>query len=369
MIAKEMRSSINSNRNQEKETDTIVVASPYHNEVESFDNPESFPDLKLFITGTEKPLQLHRKILAGTCGWVKDTLKDKDEMRMDWEFDTKKKVDKDALVKALRFCYGEMMTVGTKDGECCAVIAALTRLQVTCLSDVVTTLSDFAVTQSLGNVKTGVGLLKACAGYAECCNMNQVMLNQELANAVLTNDNMCSHYREVVDNCLMQLPQEYLTLTEYGESHSRSSEFSLRTRYIRSNMKNLSREEKKTVISQCDFSVLNSHELKELRMIGILDKDELLEAYEKALEYCEIECEQVKSQVGLMEEERDNAVKETKEMETRIKEIEKEKNERVKQLESEIDEANKRAKDAEIERDEYKRRAERAESTSQEISL
>lgn len=365
-----MSSDINSNRNQEgEEENTIDLASPYHNEIESFDNPESYPDLKLFITGTEKPLQLHRKILAGTCGWIKEALKDKDETRLEWGFDTKKKVDKEALVKALRFCYGEMMSIGTKNGECCAVIAALTRLQVTCLNDVVTTLSNFTVTQSLTDVKTGVELLKTCAGYPECCNMSQTMLNKELARAVLTNENMRLHYREVVDNCLMMLPPEYLMLTEYGELHSRDSEFSLRIRYVRSNVKRLSMEEKQEVISQCDFSVLNSHELRELRVADILSKDDLLEAFEKALEYCEIECEQAKSQVSFMEEERDNAVKKTKEMEARLKQIEKDRDERVKQLESETDEANKRGKNAEAEREEFQKRAESAESRSKAISL
>lgn len=370
MIASEMSSCTNSNRNQEsEEEDTIDVASPYNNEIEHFDNPESFPDLKLMIPGTEKPLELHRKILAGACEWFKETLKDKEEPKIEWGFDTTKKVDKEALVKALRFCYGETLCVGTKNGECCAVIAALTRLQVTCLSDVVTTLSNFALTLSLANVKTGVELLKASAGYTECCNESQVALDEVLARTVLTNDNMCSHFRDVVDNCLMLLPPKYLMLAEYGEPHSRGSEYSLRARYVRSNMKNLNKEEKQAVMCHCDFSVLNSHELRELRMADILSRDELFEAYEKALEYCEIECEETKNQMSSMKEERDKAVQERSEMEARLKQVEKDRDERVKHLESETDEANKRAKQAEAEREEFQKRTEIAESKSQMLSL
>ena len=350
---------MNSNRNQDesrKEEETVDVVSPYNNEIENFDNPESYPDLMFVIQGMTKPLQLHREILAETCGQIKEMLKDKTEQRLEWGFDTSKKADREALMKALRFCYGETQSVGTKNGECIAMIAAMTRLQVTGLNDAVKTLSCFSVTQSRNNVKIGVELLKTCAEYTDCCNMSQVMPNRELASTVLTNENICMHFKYVVDNCLMLLPPDYLALTEFGEPHTRYSEFSLRTRYVRSNVKHLSKEDKQAVMCGCDWSTLNSHELRELRMTGVLEKDELLEAYEKALEYREIECEQAKDQVGPVGEERlGRAEEELRELETRYQQIEKdkdEKDEKIVQLEKEKDEKGEKVMQLEKEKDE-----------------
>ena len=49
------------------------------------------------------------------------------------------------------------------------------------------------------------------------------------------------------------------------------------------------------MVTKCDWSTLNSHELRELRLTDLIDKDELLEAHEKALECCEIEKEREKN--------------------------------------------------------------------------
>ena len=49
-------SSVNTNRNQEQNEGegTIELVPPYHNDVESFDNPDKFPDLEFVVGGMEK---------------------------------------------------------------------------------------------------------------------------------------------------------------------------------------------------------------------------------------------------------------------------------------------------------------------------
>ena len=369
-----MSSAVNSNRHQEQSgtESTVDLVPPYYNEIESFDNAEAYPDMELFVEGTPKPLQLHRKILATASGCFKTMLKGRKDTRLEWSHDTSKEEDRKALVKALRFCYGETQSIGTKNGECCAMIAILTRLQVTCLDDVVATLISFAMDEAKRNIETGVELLKACTRYKECCGSNPLSLDKRLAAIVLTKDNIHEHYKDVVDNCLMVLPPEYLMVAEYGEPHTRWSEFCLRTRYVRFHSKELSKEEKEALVSKCDWSTLNSQELRELRLTDVIDKDELLEAHEKALEYCEIENEQTNEMMrGLQKDMEDKvnelekakeketerameAERETEELRRLVERTEKEKDEKVKQVETERDKCAK-------ETEEWKKRAEKTE--------
>ena len=390
--------STNTNQEQSGCEGTVEVVPPYHNDVESFDNPDKFPDLEFVVGGMEKPLQLHRRILAESSVKIRTMLNERRDLKLEWPFDTTKEVEREALVKALRFCYGETQTVGTKNGECIAMIVALARLQVTFLDDAVTLLSNFAIDEAKRNVEIGVELLKACVGYKEMSDTNQLTLDKKLAAIVLTKDNMQEHFKEVVDECLMVLPPEYLTFAEFGEPHTRLSEFCLRTRYVRSHSKELTKEQRQAMVAKCDFSILNSQELRELRLADIIDKDELLEAHEKALEYREIENEQatemsrkverkMEEKVNQIGKERDEMRKRAEEMRRRAEDAEKDKEEKVKQAEMERDrsakeaeeckkrteeavkereEESKRARTAEAERDDMRRRANSAEKDKAE---
>ena len=269
----------------------MEFGSPYINEVESFNNPESYPDLTFVVPGMDGSLFLHKKILAKASIKIKEMLKDHPGDKLEWMFDTINEIDKQALVKSLRFCYGEILSVGTRNGECIAIIAALSRLQVTCLDEVIPKLKNFALEQARNDLIGGAELLKMCVHYEECCKAETCTLNKELAKIVLTKENMLEHFREVVDDCLMKLPPEYLDEAEYGEPHTWCSEFCLRAKYVRFHSKEMSEEEKHAMVTKCDWSTLNSQELWELRLTDLVDKDELLEAHEKALKCCEIEKE------------------------------------------------------------------------------
>ena len=338
----------------------MEVVPPYANEIESFDNEDTHSDLELVVVGMGKPLKVHKLILTRTSRWLEEALRARKGVQLEWPYDTKEEVDRKVLVKALRFCYGETQSVGTKDGECCAMIAVLTRLQVTCLDDVVRLLINFAVEEAIRNLKTGVELLKACTRYSECCGSSKFSLNNQLSTIVLTKENIQDHYKEVVDGCLMVLPPDYLMIAGFGEPHTRCSEFCLRTKYVRYHTK-LNMEEKQALMMKCDWSTLNSQELRELRLMDTIDKDELLEAYEKALEYSEIENERGKDVARRVE----------KKMEEKMKEVERGKNEETKRAdkaEREIaewkvcTETLKKEKEAKArEAEEHEKRAKKAE--------
>ena len=382
----------NTNREQSECEGTVEVVPPYRNDIESFDNPDEFPELEFVVGGMERPLQLHRRILAHASGTIKRMLNERRGPKLEWPFDTTKEVDKEALVKALRFCYGETQIVGTKNGECVAMIVSFTRLQVTCLDDVMTLLSNFSMEEAKRNLEIGVELLKACAGYKETSGKSQLTLDKKLAATVLTRDNMQGHYKEVVDECLMVLPPEYLMTAEF-EPHTRLSEFCLRTKYVRFHANELTNEQKQAMIAKCDLSTLNSHELRELRLADIVDKDELLEAHEKALEHCEIENEQatemtrkierkMEEKVNEIEQERDEEMKRAEKAEAEREElrrhaemIEKEKDEKVKQAEMERDEKvrlatrerDEKVKAAEIDRDRFAKEAEECKKQVEKV--
>ena len=179
-----MSSVINRNKDQIVCEGIVEVVPPYHNDIESFDNPDEFPDLEFVVAGMERPLQLHRRILAESSGKVKAVSGEGKGQRLEWPYNTTNEVDREALVKVLRFCYGETQTVGTKSGECIAMIVAFTRLQVTGLDDVVTLLSNFAMDEAKRNLEIGAALLKACAGYKETSDTSQLALDKKLAATV-----------------------------------------------------------------------------------------------------------------------------------------------------------------------------------------
>ena len=181
-----------------------------------------------------------------------------------------------------------------------------------------------------------IELLKASTRYVECCGTNQLALDQKLAAIVFTKENLHKRYQQVVDECLMLLEPKFLDKVNFGEPHTRESDFFLRMRYVRFHSKDLSVDEKQTIIMKCNFSQLNSQELMELRHADIVDKDWLLEAHEKALEYCEIEKEQAndtfKEEMKTIEDERDQerkrarkAERERDELREQLERIEKEK--------------------------------------------
>ena len=362
------------NDNEEsKEERRMDLASPFHNEIESFDNSGSYPDMELIVNGFQKPIVLHRKIAANASLWFKKNLNDKWGQRIEWPYDTENEVEREVLMKTLRYCYGETMNVGTKNGECFSLITTMTRLQLTCLDDVVTTMNNFIIEEAKRKIENGVELLRECTRHTVCCGTNELSLNKRLASVVLTKDNMDSHYSEVVDGCLMMLPPDYLMMTNYGQPHTCLSEFCLRAKYVRLHSKEMSVESQHEVVMSCDWSTLNSEEFVELCLTGVADKDELLVAHEKALGSCEIVIEDQNERLKTMEDmeyrlkvaerERDETSERTEKAEMERETMEKSN----KELKKEIEELRNRLDEMEHEKEEEKDKRVRAEREIEEL--
>ena len=280
----------------------FLVESPFKNNTSLFNNKNMFPDMEFVVPGLERPLLLHKGIMAKTSKFVegllkaKETAKSGNANRIEWPFDTTKEVDRDALVKVLRFCYDETITVSAKGGELCAVITAMCRLQVTCLQEMVTKLTQFAVEQSEKDVSVGVEMLKETQHYAECRNPNTVKLDKSLAKVVLTPKNISEHFESVVNNCLMKLPMEYLDMAEYGEAHTQFSEFNVRAQYVKEHGDALSKVDQEMIMKKCDWTLLLSDELKELKKLNVFGQDVMIDLCNQVLANTEKEIER-RSQV------------------------------------------------------------------------
>ena len=123
----------------------IKVESPYQDNTLLFDNPES-SDMEFMVQGMEKPLKLHIKIMSTASNFVKGMMtQEGNENNRGWVYDMSRDVDKKAMVKVMRFCYGEDMEIGVDNGECCAIIAALYRLEVTCTEEIVKRIGYFGL--------------------------------------------------------------------------------------------------------------------------------------------------------------------------------------------------------------------------------
>ena len=292
---------------EENETQ-ILVESPFKNNRELFNNNDMFPDMAFVVPGLERPLLLHKGIMAKTSKFVQGLLKAKesaksgDANRIEWPFDTTNKVDRDALVKVLRFCYDETMTVNAKGGELCAVIAALCRLQMTSLQEMVAKLTQFAVEQSEKDVSVGVEMLKETQLYAECRNPNTVELDKALAKVVLTPKNISEHFENVVNNCLMMLPMEYLDMAEYGEAHTQFSEFSVRAQYVKEHGSALSKADQEMIMKKCDWTILLSGELKELKKLNVVGQDVMIDLCNQVLSNTEKERDEFKERAERAEQ-------------------------------------------------------------------
>ena len=197
-----------------------------------------------------------------------------------WEHDTSRGVDKESLVKTLHFCSGETITVGVKNGECCAIIAALFRLDVSDARESIAELCDFAVEQARRNVVWGAVLLKASSRYPECCN-EQCTLDERLAKVVLTKERIHDEYSVVVDGCLMTLDSRYLDMAEYGKPRTQWGEFSIRTRYVRYHAE-MDQKERDSLVT-FNLGVFINEELEAMDEQGILNREIIASMYSAIL--------------------------------------------------------------------------------------
>lgn len=190
-----------SNQEQARIRSTADVLSAFDG---GCDHSITTPDIEFVVQGLQKPLQLHSCILCPMSALVSGVLKCQKTGRFEWPFDTSTTRDRDAVVKVLRFFYGETLCVQPQ--EVCAVVAALWRFQFVEADDVCKQLIEFATKVATQNLDVGMEMLRTCVEYQECCDSRCSELDRALACVVLSKFNMEKHFDKVVKGLLLDLP-------------------------------------------------------------------------------------------------------------------------------------------------------------------
>lgn len=259
-----------------------VIASPFAAAAEPFDDQraESTADVSVVVPGLARPLRLHSAVLRAASATL-DTLlgggvsvwadHDRAAHRVVWRPCALRGVAPAVLVAWLRFCYGASVRV--RVAGVAAALAASLRLGVRA-PRAQRALETFAVRAAQDDPAAGALLLQACVALDECHSRCGSRVDLALARCVLTRENLLRHYEAVVDRCLMALPPAYLDLAQYGDAHTELAEFAVRLRYVRYHAATLSPAERRTIMSQCDWSELDVAEITLLRQLQDLDDNE-----------------------------------------------------------------------------------------------
>lgn len=290
-------------------TSFIEIDSPYGDNTELFNEPNSFPDLELIVQGLDAPLHLHKCIMMRGSKLFQGLLNAKklancsSSNEVEWMFSTEKEVERVVLVKLLRFCYGETMRVKAESDECCALIAALKQLRLIRTDGVIAEIIHFVVDQAEKDVNFGANTLLTAQDYQECCS-DDCQLNTLLAKVMLDGKQISANYDTVVTKCLMALPPHFLDQATYGEPHTKYSEINIRMQYVMCNSERLGTEEKEEIMRPCELTSLNLEELKQFKRLGISPGKDMVKVYESVLERVEKERDEYKRRLEESEKEK-----------------------------------------------------------------
>ena len=198
---------------------------------------------------------------------------DSSSCRVTWTYEKADKIYCRALIKWLRFCYGEDETFSID--ECPAALASLLHLQLNCMSLTVD-IERHMVNTAERDMNIGVKLLVDCAvTYKECFTTEANRVDLSLAKSLFTHENISNYPLLLIDECLLKLPVQFLDVAELGKGSVENSMFHVRVKYVKSHATTLSEEEKCRVLEPCRYTELNSDQLKELSNLGVLSNERL----------------------------------------------------------------------------------------------
>ena len=170
------------------------------NNIKYFDNGESLPDVEFVIPGMNDSLHLHRRVLCMNSATLMSLFSGKanshcalnaKEHTIKWldERTTSNIPYRNALMKWLRFCYGENQTFAPH--ECPAALALLCQLQLSCGEEVKAIIEKNMIEKAQKNLILGATMLVECATtYCECHSDETNRIDLDLARIVLSPKSM-----------------------------------------------------------------------------------------------------------------------------------------------------------------------------------
>ena len=217
------------------------------------------------------------------------------KVRIVWEAASEKtaKVEGCCLVKVVRLCYGEEQRVGT--AECAWMVAMMERAELmkSARKSVWSAVVEWTKKTSASNAACGVAMLRGCVDVEQQApaareeneettaqdkidGMDVCELEKELIKQVLNQSNVLEHWDVVVVRGLMELPARFLKVCEFGAAHTPHSKFAAHRLFVLKHGKDMSNQEKRALMQQCDLNDLDETELMQLSELGVMSCDELL---------------------------------------------------------------------------------------------
>ena len=295
---------------EESENNVLVIPSVFPVLSDWFDDEtqRKYADVDVVVAGVTI-FQLHRVVLGKTSNALNSLFltkasvfgnSDAEAHSVKWMFsdNTYDEVSVRVLEKWLRFCYGTEIRL--EPDECCAALASLINLDLTCKEELLITIESFMIQVAEKDMNAGVSMLKDCLKFEECKNDVTGRIDLKLAEIVLSKSNLIEHPNEW-KKCIFSLPAEFLDGREYGELHTELSEFSIRQQYVKHN--GLSIEEQRDIMMKCVDEELNCAELEQLESMQILSEKDLIVLYRRILRKSEEESAACKKRRVVFENE------------------------------------------------------------------
>jgi len=278
----------------------LTIKSPFDKQqLPSFDNVDLFPDMEFVIPGLSKPIHLHRIVLNNTSDALALLFKKSDtpDIRSYFQYDAgshhvkwlydKGEIYRNVLVKWLRFCHGEDQRFNWN--ECIAAAALLCQLKLKGMKELFETIVNYIAEVGKRCIIVVAQWLHECAvdygghlierrGF-DPTKVTLVELvdlfSSWLAKFVLS-QNCFKYYTDIVVDCLIKLPKDYLDFVVFDET-DKVSEFRIRLNYVKYNAAVLTPDEKKGILMHCHINKLCKEELMELRAQGVMQAEDLFE--------------------------------------------------------------------------------------------
>lgn len=291
----------------------LTIASPYPDNTAAFDNhtEDHFADVEVLLSQTDgeppRPLLLHRALLSRASSAFTALFRGEVVGTVCYNAATRRveglesSVPGDVMVCWLRFCYGAPMHVEVRTAV--AALAALLWLRLKCSEcQLQQVLEDFIVRAAGHSIQTGATLLQQCVACPACISSSSSKdrVDHAVARCVLTRENLEAH-RDIIVDCLVQLPAECLDMAEYGEDHTECSKFSVMVAYLKHNSSRLTPDEQRRVLARVAWSELSARELGLLR--GSVDPGVLFVVQQVRLR--ELEKKRAREQLRAHREERE----------------------------------------------------------------
>ena len=202
----------------------IRLVSPFTQLIDWFHgepgNARSRPDLNFVVPGQAEPLLLHQSVLCTASNLISCATQCSHDRIYEWPYPIISEADCVALVRALRFCYGENQRLEPR--EVCPFAAALMRLRTTDNGASYTQLIRDACELASHDAAAGAAMLRFSAEY-EWDDKPPCFIT-ELAHALQTAHSMAS-------DCLFRRPPKVPDEAQASDPSSRISDLAVRTSF------------------------------------------------------------------------------------------------------------------------------------------